>query len=112
MAGRGACRGAVRQTPAKVEACADDLASANDVAKDRLAEGETTLSAAQVLQTGVAVEQAVQECADDLHLVTRNLAHGVDEVKAVEQVLTQSRDALAESEAALAASRDAERSAC
>ncbi|MGL6112742.1 MAG: diguanylate cyclase domain-containing protein [Rubrivivax sp.] len=96
---------------AKVEAVADDLASANDVAKDRIADGATTLPAAQVLQSGLAVEQTVQECADDLQQVTRNLAHGVDEVKAVEQVLSRSREALAESETALAASRDAERAA-
>ncbi len=96
---------------AKVEACADDLASANDVAKDRMAAGATTLPAVQVLQAGLAVERSVQECADDLQQVTRNLAHGLDEVKAVEQALTQSRDALAESQAALAASRDAERTA-
>jgi diguanylate cyclase len=32
---------------AKVEACANDLASANDVAKDRMAEGATTLPAAR-----------------------------------------------------------------
>lgn len=94
---------------AKVEAVADDLASANDVAKDRMAEGATTVSAAEVLQAGLAVEQTVQECADDLQQVTSNLANGVDEVKAVEQVLSRSREALAESEAALAASRDAER---
>ena len=96
---------------AKVEAVADDLASANDVAKDRIADGATTLPAAQVLQAGVAVELTVQECADDLQQVTRNLAHGVDEVKAVEQVLSRSREALAESETALTASRDAERAA-
>ncbi len=96
---------------AKVEAVADDLASANDVAKDRIADGATTLPAAQVLQAGLAVELTVQECADDLQQVTRNLAHGVGEIKAVDQVLSRSREALAESETALAASRDAERAA-
>ena len=103
---------------AKVEACADDLASANEIAKDRMAGGVTTLPAAQVLDAGLAVELTVQECADDLQQVTRNLAHGVDEIKAVEQVLSRSREALAESETALAesetalaASRDAERAA-
>lgn len=40
---------------AKVEAVADDLASANDVAKDLMAEGATTLPAAEVLETGLAV---------------------------------------------------------
>jgi len=96
---------------AKVEAVADDLASANDVAKDHIADGATTLPAAQVLQSGLAVEQTVQEVADDLQQVTRNLAHGVDEVKAVEEALARSRGALAESEAALAVSRDTERAA-
>jgi len=90
---------------AKMEAVADDLASANDVAKDRLAEGATTLPAAQVLETGLAAEQTVQECADDLQHVTRNLADGVDEVRAVEEAFARSREALAESEEALAASR-------
>ena len=101
-----------RQRRASADAaCADDLASANDVAKDRMAGGVTTLPAAQVLQTGLAVELTVQECADDLQQVTRNLAHGVAEVKAVEQALSRSREALAESQEALAASRDAERTA-
>ena len=61
---------------AKVEAVADELASANDGAKDRIAEGATTLPAAQVLETGLAVERTVQEVAGDLQQVTRNLAHG------------------------------------
>jgi diguanylate cyclase (GGDEF)-like protein len=96
---------------AKVEAVADDLATSNEVAKARMAEGATTMPAALVLETGEAVEQTVQECADDLQQVTNNLAHGVDEVKAVEQALSQSRQALLDSQQALAASRDAERSA-
>jgi diguanylate cyclase (GGDEF)-like protein len=96
---------------AKVEGVADDLASANDVAQDRIDQGATTLPAAQVLQAGLAVELTVQECADDLDQVTRNLADGVGEVKAVEQALARSREALAESQAALTSSRDAERSA-
>lgn len=96
---------------AKVEAVVDDLGMANDVAKDRLARGTTTLPAAQVLQTGLAVELTVQECADDLQQVTRNLVQGMDKVKAVGQALVRSREALAESQQALAASRDAERAA-
>lgn len=96
---------------AKVEAVADDVASANVVAMDRIAEGATTLPAAQVLQDGLDVEAAVQEVADDLQEVTSKLSHGVDEVKAVEQVLSRSREALADSEQALSASRDAERAA-
>lgn len=96
------------EVKAKVEAVADELAVANEVAKDRIADGASTLPADQVLQGGLAVELTVQACADDLQQLTLNLASGVDEVKAVEQVLSQSREALAESETALAASRDAE----
>lgn len=96
---------------AEVEACADDLGSANNVAKARIADGATTLPAAQALRSGLAVELRVQGCADGLQQVTDNLAHGVAEVKAVELALNRSREALAESEAALAVSRNAERTA-
>lgn len=96
---------------AEVEACAEDLGSANDLARARIAGGATTLPAAQALQNGLAVEQRMQGCADDLQQVTDNLAHGVAEVKAVEQALIRSRAALADSEAALTASRNAERTA-
>ncbi|MBT9495611.1 MAG: GGDEF domain-containing protein [Paucibacter sp.] len=94
---------------AEVEAVAEDLGSANEQAKVRIAQGATTLPAADALQDGLAVEQRVQAVADDLQLVTDNLARGVDEVKAVELALSRSREALADSEAALAASRNAER---
>jgi diguanylate cyclase (GGDEF)-like protein len=96
---------------AEVEACAEDLGSANELAKARIANGASTLPAAQALQNGLAIELRVQGCADGLQQVTDNLAHGVDEVKAVEQALNRSRAALAESEAALEASRNAERMA-
>ena len=96
---------------AEVEACAEDLGSANNQARARIADGATTLPAAQALRDGLDVERRVQGCADDLQQVTDNLARGVDEVKAVELALNRSREALAESEAALAASRDAERTA-
>lgn len=94
---------------AEVEACAEDLGLANDLAEARIADGATTLPADQALRNGQAVEQRVQGCADELQQVTDNLAHGVAEVKAVEQALSRSRAALAESEAALAVSRNAER---
>ena len=94
---------------AEVEACAEDLGSANDLAKAQIAEGATTLPATQALKSGLAVELKVQGFAEDLEQVTDNLAHGVNEVKAVEHALKRSRIALAESEAALAASRNAER---
>ena len=96
---------------AKVEACADDLATANGLVKDRIAQGATMLPADAALEAGVAVEIQVQECADDLKQVTDNLAQGVGQVKEVELALNRSHEALVESEAALATSRQAERAA-
>ncbi len=93
---------------AKVEACAEELGSANVLAETEIARGATTMPAAQALQNGLVVESQVQDIADDLQQVTNNLAHGVAEVRAVERALAQSRRALAESGAALAASRSAE----
>lgn len=99
------------EVKAKVEACASDLATANSIVKDRITEGETMLPAAEALEDSVAVEVQVQECADDLKQVTDNLAQGVGKVKEVEQALHRSHEALAESESALASSRQEERAA-
>jgi diguanylate cyclase (GGDEF)-like protein len=96
----------------KVEDCADDLAAASDLATARIAQGATTLPADQVLQNSKTIAIKVHDCIDDLQDVSDTLAHGVDEVKVVEQALSQSREALAVSEAALAVSRNAEWTAC
>lgn len=96
---------------AEVEAVVEGLGVANDHAKAKIATGATTLPAAEALNDGLAIEQRVQGVADGLQQVTDNLAHGVDEVKGVEQALARSRAELAESQAALAASRNAERMA-
>lgn len=99
------------EVKAKVEACASDLATANKIVKDRITEGETMLPASEALEKNVAVEVEVQECADDLKEVTDNLTQGLGKVKEVALALNRSHEALAESEAALAASRQAERAA-
>ena len=99
------------EVKAKVEACADDLATANDIVKERITEGETLLPASEALENSVAVEIQVQECADDLKQVTDNLAQGLGQVKEVEEALSRSHEALRESRTALATSREAEQSA-
>ncbi len=99
------------EVKAEVEAVADDLGSANELAQARITDGATMLPAAEVLRSGLAAEQRMDDCADDLQLVADNLVHGVAEVKAVEYALNESREALAESQAALAMSRNAERTA-
>jgi diguanylate cyclase (GGDEF)-like protein len=99
------------EVKAEVEAVAEDLGAANDLAQAQVAAGASALPAAEALRSGLAVEQRVQDCADDLQEVTDKLAHGVSEVKAVELALDASRAALTESEAALALSRSAEHTA-
>lgn len=96
---------------AKVEACADELASANEVVKAKIADGVAMLAADEALADSEAVEAQVQECAADLQLVTESLAQGVDDHQQVEAALTKSQEALAKSEAALASSQEQERAA-
>jgi diguanylate cyclase len=86
---------------AKVEACAEDLAQANEDTKKTIAAGATTLPARQTLDHSEAVETTVQECADDLDSVTKSLAQGIDELKVVELALASSKAALAETSASL-----------
>ena len=90
------------EVKAKVEACADDLALANDRTKKTMAAGATTLPARQTLDHNEAVETKVQECADDLDSVTKTLAQGINELKLVEVALANSRTALAETAVSLA----------
>ena len=89
------------EVKAKVEACAEDLAQANEGTKKTIAAGATTLSARQTLEHTQAVETKVQECAEDLNSVTKTLAQGIDELKVVEVALAGSRAALAETTASL-----------
>lgn len=90
------------EVKAKVETCAEDLAQANEGTKRTIAAGATTLPARQTLDHNEAVETKVQECADDLDSVTKTLARGIDELKAVEVALASSRTALAQTTASLA----------
>ena len=99
------------EVKAKVETCADDLAAANEVIKEGIASGTTVLSAQKTLLAGTTVEGKVQECADDLHEVTETLAQGIDDLAQTEIALTESREVLAETQAALAVSQEDERDA-
>ena len=90
------------EVKAKVEACAEDLALANDNAKKTIAAGATTLPARQTLDHNEAVETKVQEAAEDLDSVTKTLAQGIDELKLLEVALASSKTALAETSVSLA----------
>lgn len=99
------------EVKAKVETCADDLATANDSLKEVIAGGTTVLSAHATLLAGTTVESKVQECADDLQRVTETLAQGIDDLAQTESALTESREILADTQAALAISQEEERDA-
>lgn len=95
----------------KVEVCADELGTANQAVKAKIAGGATTLPAREALEDSQTVEIKVQAFAGDLHEVTDTLAQGIDDLKDVEAALMQSREALLESEAALAVSQQGEKKA-
>ena len=99
------------EVKAKVETCADDLATANEIVKEQIAGGTTLLSAHETLLAGTTVESKVQECADDLHEVTETLAQGIEDLAQTEIALTESREILADTQAALAISQEEERDA-
>lgn len=100
-----------QEVKAKVEACADDLATANDIVKEKIAAGTTLLSAHKTLAASTTVESKVQECADDLHEVTETLAQGIEDLAQTENALAESREILADTRLALANARKEERDA-
>jgi diguanylate cyclase len=100
-----------QEVKSKVKAVAEDLGSANDIVKKKIAEGATTLSAPEALAESESVEIKVQECADELHDVNDSLAQGIDDLKQTEIALTKSRKALADTEGALAAAQEDEKKA-
>jgi diguanylate cyclase (GGDEF)-like protein len=106
-----AALGQSHEVKAKVEACADELATTKDLVKDQIAEGKTTVPAEEALQNTVAVEIQVKEAANDLKQVTDKLSQGVEQVKKVEHDLIRSQAALVDSEVALATSRQTEQAA-
>jgi diguanylate cyclase (GGDEF)-like protein len=96
---------------AKVEACADELGTTNEVVKKGIAAGATTLSAPEALAESEKIETKVQECAEDLHEVNESLAHGIADLQQTEKALIKSREALAATEVALAAAKEEEKRA-
>lgn len=76
----------------KLELCADNLGSSNDVAQKRRAVGASSLSADKSQANNERIQREVQECANDLSELTETLIYGIAEVK------EQARNALAESQ--------------
>lgn len=90
----------------KLELCADNLGSSNEVAKKRKAVGASSLSADKTLANNERVQREVQECANDLYTLTETLIGGIAEVKEQARIaLAKSQNALAHTEAALVSER-------
>jgi diguanylate cyclase (GGDEF)-like protein len=96
----------------KLELCADNLGSSNDVAKNRKALGASSLSADKTLANNERVQREVQECANDLYALTETLTDSIAEVKAQTRIaLAESQNALAHTEAALVTAQEDEKMA-
>jgi diguanylate cyclase (GGDEF)-like protein len=96
----------------KLELCADNLGSSNEVAKKRKAVGASSLSADKTLANNERVQREVQECANDLYALTETLVDGIAEVKEQARIaLAKSQNALAHTEAALLSAQEEEKMA-
>jgi diguanylate cyclase len=94
----------------KLELCADNLGSSNDVAKQRKAVGASSLSADKTLANNERVQREVQECANDLYALTETLIDGIAEVKEQARIaLAESQEALVNTEAALVTAREGQK---
>jgi diguanylate cyclase (GGDEF)-like protein len=95
----------------RVQACAADIGTTNNIVKQTLAEGETQVAADVALSNSERVEADVRGCADDLHGVNATLARGVAALEHTEKALARSRTALAQTELELRDARKDEQAA-
>lgn len=83
------------QVKQKVEECAADLSSINEVLKQEVTADLPLEQVQHALKQSEEVEVKVQECADDLSLVNRALAKEIRERKKLERKLDESTTSLA-----------------
>ena len=85
----------------KVEECAQELSSVNEVLKHEITEHLPLEQVEQALHQSEEVEAKVQECADDLSLVNQALADEIKERKKLERKLADSKSELVDTQAEL-----------
>src|SRR5687768_4349227 len=85
----------------KVEECAQELSSVNEVLKHEITEHLPLEQVEEALHQSEEVEAKVQECADDLSLVNQTLAEEIRELKKLERKLAESKTELADTQAEL-----------
>jgi len=99
------------QVKDKVEECAEELSSVNEVLKQEVTERVPLEKVEQALHQSEEVEAKVQECADDLSLVNQALAVEIKERRKLERRLAASKNELADAQAELSDSQVQEKRA-
>jgi len=89
------------QVKEKVQECAEELSSVNEVLKHEITEHLPLEQVERALHQSEEVEAKVQECADDLSLVNQTLAEEIRQRKKLERKLAESKSELAETQAEL-----------
>lgn len=85
----------------KIEECAQDLSSVNQVLKDEISEHLPLEQVEKALQKSEEVEDKVQESADELSLVNQALSEEIRERRKLERELAVSQIELADTQAEL-----------
>ena len=99
------------QVKDKVEECAQELSSINEVLQQEVTEHLPLEQVEQALHQSEAVENKVQECADDLSLVNQALGREIRQRKKLERALADGKVELADARAELSDTQVQEREA-
>jgi len=97
-----------RDVKDQVEAGAANLGVATATVKKDIVEGAISVTTHDALVSSEAVQEKLQESAKELHQVNESLAEGIVELKQTRDLLDLYKQALADSDAALGASRASE----
>lgn len=93
----------------KIEECAQDLSSINEVLKEEIIQHLPMEQVVQALHKSEEVEDKVQESADELSLVNQALSEEIRERRKLERKLAVSQIELADTQAELSDTQDQER---
>ena len=99
------------QVKGKVEECAQELSSVNEVLKQEVTDHLPLAQVEQALDQSENVEDKVRECADDLSVVNDALAKEIRERKKLERKLADSKSELADTRSELSDTQDQEKEA-
>src|SRR5688572_22932802 len=89
------------QVKDKVEECAQELSSVNNVLKQEANQHLSIAQVQQALHQSEEVEIKVQECADDLSVVNQALTEEIRERKKLERILAENKIELEDTQAEL-----------